>query len=107
MDRIKLTRTEKAVLRMVDSGQGACPATYPRHAFNLAVASLERKGLLRGAYKEGGDVVDSRISSLGRQYLSENPNLRNPLDWGKVGTAAAIVSAVIGLVALFIACNAT
>lgn len=44
MERIRLTKDEKAVLRMLQNTD-ACPSTYPRGKFAGAVRSLQRKGL--------------------------------------------------------------
>ena len=54
MERIRLGKDEKKVLRMVAVGRGVCPSEYPSHAFNASVRSLEQKGLVKGAYEEGG-----------------------------------------------------
>ena len=44
MERIRLTKDEKAVLRMLQNTD-ACPSTYPQGKFAGAVRSLQRKGL--------------------------------------------------------------
>ena len=90
---------------MVAGGLGICPAEYPLHAFNAAVRSLAGKGLVQGAYEEGGSVADSIITQVGRQYLAEKPNLRNPINWGRLATLIAAVSALVSLIALFVACS--
>lgn len=105
MDRIRLTKAEKRVLRMIASGQGSCPAEYPLHEFNTAVRSLHRHELVQGSFAEGGNVVDSRLTTIGRQYLAENPRLANPADWGKIGTIVGIIGTLFGIIALFVACN--
>lgn len=105
MERITLSRNEKEVLRMIAGGQGICPAEYPLHAFNAAVRSLAGKGLVQGAYEEGGNVADSMMTQVGRQYLAENPNLRNPINWGRLATLIAAVSVGVSIIAMLIACN--
>lgn len=105
MERINLSKSEKDVLRMVAVGQCVCPAEYPLHTFNAAIRSLDSKGLVRGAYEEGGNVIDAMMTRGGRQYMSINPNLRNPVNWGMVATLAAAVSAIVSVIALFVACN--
>lgn len=100
-----LSRNEKEVLRLVAGGQGVCPAEYPSHTFNAAVRSLAGKGLVRGSYEEGGNVADTVMTQVGRQYLAENPNLRNPINWGMLATLIAAVSAIVSIVALLVACN--
>lgn len=104
MERIKLSKNEKAVLRMVAGGQGTCPADYPLHIFNAAVRSLDRKGLVHGVYEDDGNVADSRLTQDGRMYMAENPNLRNPINWGVV---LSVITITISIIALFVACNNT
>ena len=105
MERIKLTKAQKCVYRMIASGQGACPAEYPSHTFNAAVRTLHKYELVQGSFAEGGNVVDSRLTPLGRQYLADNPRLTNPIDWGKVGAIVDIIGTLFGIIALFVACN--
>ena len=105
MERIKLSKSEKKVLRMVAGGQCVCPVEYPSHTFNAAVRSLDGKGLVRGAYEEGGNVADVMMTQNGRQYMAENPNLRNPVNWGMIATLIAAVSAIVSVIALMVACN--
>ena len=105
MYRIRLSRNEKQVLRLVAGGQGICPAEYPEHIFNAAVRSLHNAGLLQGAFSEGGGVVDSHLTQYGRQYIAENPRLSNPTDWTMWTAVAAAASILISVIALLVACN--
>ena len=106
MKRIRLSKLEKNVLRMIATGQCVCPAAFPRHAFNAAVRSLEDIGLVRAMYIEGGEVVEVKLTSLSRQYFAENPNLHNPVDWRWViTTAISLLSAAIGVIAMLVACG--
>ena len=105
MERIFLSKEEKTVLRMLANGCG-CPDTYPRHVFVSAVGSLEWKGLAQGAWTEGYDLDDARITRQGKVYLAQNPTRRNPVDWRWViTTAIATVAAVAGMAALFVSCS--
>lgn len=105
MERIRLSRQEKTVLRMLANRCG-CPDTYPRHVFVSAVGSLEQKGLARGAWTEGHALEDVRITRQGMVYLSQNPTLQNPVDWKwVVTTAVAVFAAVAGIASLFISCS--
>ena len=105
MKRIRLSSEEKTVLRMLANGCG-CPDIYPRHVFVSAVGSLERKGLAQGAWTEGYDLEDARITRQGMVYLSQNPTLRNPVDWKwVVTTAVAVLAAVAGIASLLISCS--
>lgn len=106
MEQIGLTKQEKTVLRLLASGCNECPDAYPRHIFVSCVRSLEHKGLAKGAWQEGGEMEDARITPFGREYLAENPSLRNPVDWRWViTTAIATVAALASIVALFVSCS--
>lgn len=105
MERIRLSKTEKKVLLIVDKFNGKCPYTYPRHTFNSSVRSLERKGLVKGAYIEGGEVEAARLTNEGKQYLCENPRLSNPTDWGKIAAITGIIALIISIIALFVGCS--
>ena len=53
------------------------------------------------------EIVDVKASYIGIAYYAENPTLRNPVDWYRVITAAAIViTAMATALALFVACRA-
>lgn len=103
MGKINLSKSEKIVLRMVALGQYS--SEYPRHLFNAAIHSLENKGLVKGTYIEGGDVYPDRMTDKGVQYLAENPQLHNPINWNALSAAIAIISTIISLIALFVACS--
>lgn len=106
MERIRLTKQEKTVLRLLASGCNECPDAYPRHIFVSCIRSLEQKGLAKGAWQEGGEMEDARLTPFGREYLAENPSLRNPVDWRWViTTAIATVAALASIVALFVSCS--
>ena len=45
-------------------------------------------------------------TSKGRRYVDHNPKLHNPIDWEKVAAIAAIISVIVAVIALFIACSA-
>ena len=70
MERIHLNKDEKTVLRMIAGGITVCPA--------LCVRSLERKGLVKVAYIEGGDSEDIVLTDYGRKLLRNNPKLYHP-----------------------------
>lgn len=100
--RIALTRAEKQLLWLMlrEGGvdiEGFAPAA--RIALAGAARGLERKGLARAAYEEGGAVVDVRPTDFGRSYFAAYPSLRNPIPWGRVlqwaGVAACVLVAVL------------
>ncbi len=80
MERIHLTRREKETLRLIASGC-VCPPSYPLHLFVASVRTLELKGVVKGAWQEGGQLEDACLTAYGREYLALNPLLRNPIDW--------------------------
>ncbi len=105
MKRTELTKDERTVLRLISGGAEGCPEEYPAHRYAGAVRSLERKGLVKAMYEEGGGVVDTMPTSEGRLYISENPSLRNPVNWAAVSAIAAVVAAIAALAALLITCG--
>lgn len=104
MERIRLTKDEKAVLRMLQNTD-ACPSTYPQGKFAGAVRSLQRKGLANGHWTEEKGLVCSTLTDEGTEYLATYPRLTNPADWGKVGAAAACISVLLSVLALLVACS--
>ena len=101
MKRIRLSKDEKRVLRLIAAGQCTCPAAFPRHVFNAVVRSLDHIGFVRAMYAEGGEVVEVKPTPEARQYLAENPALRNPV----VTSAISLLSAAIGVIAMLVACG--
>mgnify|MGYP007112671189 CR=1 FL=1 len=73
MERIKLTKTEKQVLRALRDG------TELPVGSRLAVYSLEDKDMIRVAWVEGKYFEAVELTPYGRCYLRKNPKLRNPL----------------------------
>lgn len=105
MERIHLTKKERIVFRLISQGE-ECPNGFPSHTFSRCVRSLERKGLVKGAYESGGGVIDARLSPDGAIYLAENPKLTNPIDWKWIiNTSIVAVGAIAAVLGLFIACN--
>lgn len=109
MERIRLTKTEKKIfLQFARYGED-----YLREAIKddvrTALRGLDSKGLMRCAFVEGGDIEDVRLTNAGRDYLSANPKLRNPVQWSLVWSAvaaiAAVISALVAVAVLVIACS--
>lgn len=105
MERIKLSKSEKQVLRMIASGMHQCPAEYPSHTFNTAVRMLKCKELVNAHSLEGGSIIGARITDYGMQYMAEYPHLRNPINWSVVAAISSIATAIATTLALFIACS--
>lgn len=87
MERIKLTKREKRALRTI-SQQGFAALSELDAA---AIRSLDRLGLVQGAYIEGGGVDDAKLTNMGKVYLMDNPKLRNPIDWKWVVAIVVVV----------------
>ena len=100
MERIKLSKREKRVLRTL-SRQGFDALSEFDTA---AIHSLDNHGLVRAAYIEGGGVEDARLTNMGKEYLADNPRLRNPVDWGKVAAISTIAGIVVTIVLFIIGC---
>ncbi len=105
-ERIKLSKTEKRVLkRLYDYGGKAIEDFYPRDV-DRCVRSLQKHHLAKGAFVEGGLLEDARITEEGKAYIRNNPKLRNPTDWKFIiTTGIALMAAVAAMLALFVACN--
>lgn len=105
MEKIYLTKNEKSVLRLLNCGRD-CPDDFPRHIFSGCVDSLEKKGLVYGAWSEGHNLQSARITAKGKDYIALYPGLGNPIDWKwTITTAIALVGTVAAIVALFVACR--
>lgn len=106
MERIKLAKEEKEALRILHEGK-INMTTDPQRIGSLSYGfeALERLGLARCAWSEGHVIEDVVITSKGRRYVDHNPKLRNPVDWQKVAAIAAITSAIVAVIVLFIACS--
>lgn len=107
MERIKLAKEEKEALRILHEGK-INMTTDPQRIGSLSYGfeALERLGLARCAWSEGHAIEDVAITSKGRRYVDHNPKLHNPIDWENVVAIAAIISVIVAVIALFIACSA-
>ena len=104
MKRLSLTKHEKEVLRILCTKE-KCPSDYPLHVFASCVQSLEVKGLAKGMWATGHILVSARLTDYGEAYIAIYPSLRNPIDWKFVSAVTAIVSLIISIIALFLACT--
>lgn len=99
-----MTRHEKEVLRLLAYGEG-CPSDYPFHVFASRVRSLELKGLAKGVWASGHELVSARLTSYGETYLALNPVLRNPVAWKLIPFVTTFISLAVSIIALFVACS--
>lgn len=105
MERIVLSKRAKQVLRLLNAGVSSCPTNMSQKDFNLGALEAQGVGLALCYQEEGGEVVEARLTDLGQCYLAMNPRLSNPIDWKwTIGTAIALVSLIISIVALLVAC---
>lgn len=96
MKRIKLSKSEKDVMRMLYAG--CCyPSTFPRYIFSDCVDKLESKGLAKGAWLEGHDLEDAQLTPRGKAYIALNPALRNPVNWTKLILYPLVIIVVLCL----------
>lgn len=102
MEEIRLSKNERKVLLLISTGKD-CPDSFPAHIFAGYVPTLERKGLAKGAYMEGGGVEAARLTSEGRVFLAEHLKLRNPIDWVRIIEFA--IPVIISIIALCILCS--
>lgn len=94
MERVRLTKEEKAVLRMLQNTD-VCPTTYPKSKFNGAVRSLQCKGLARGFRSEEVGLACSVLTDEGKLYLATNPRLTNPINWNLEAVIAACIFVLV------------
>lgn len=106
MERIKLAKEEKEALRILHEGK-INMTTDPQRIGSLSYGfeALEQLGFARCAWTEGHAIEDVAITSKGCRYVDHNPKLHNPIDWEKVAAIAAITSAIVAVIVLFIACS--
>lgn len=105
MEKIKLTRDEKQVFRLVMS-DGDCPDSFPSDIFAYNVRLLEGKGLVRATYSEKDTVVAAKLTHNGVVYIAKNPKLRNPIDWKWIiTTILTAATLVVSARMIIIACS--
>ena len=105
MERIKLSKQEKAILRELYRGNRDIPNGIDNFSYFDAVVSLTGKGLVRSRTNYE-DVLDTRLAPKGYAYINTNPHLLNPVNWTMVAAIAACVAAIAATLALFISCTA-
>ena len=104
MERIKLTKRGKRVLRLLRDNRFdlLTEMDYP------ALHELYDFGFARVAYIEGGVPEAAQLTTFAKNYLAENPHLHNPIDWKWViTTTLAAIAALAAVAALFVACSLT
>ena len=101
MERIKLTKREKAVMRILSKKGYEALSEFDASA----VRSLSELGFVKAAFTEGGGVEDAKLSTMGWEYLRDYPSLRNPVDYETVAAILLLVTVVAIVVKLVIKFN--
>lgn len=104
MERIKLSKDEKKVLRHLQNGWQGYPSNMDSCPYSCVVTSLVAKKLVRARFCEGHIGNAAKLTNYGIAYLTENPHLWNPVDWNVVIAVGSVVTAAISFAALFVAC---
>ena len=97
MERIKLSKTEKEVLHLLNAGLANRITDIPNDKYVVAASSLKNKGLVKCFLLTNGRVWDIRLTTTGMLYLYENPSLHNPVNWRM---CTFIIIMIIVLIAL-------
>lgn len=94
-----LSKNEKKVLLLLNKHGGDALDTMPRSVVRRALRSLESQALVQVAWIEGGDYEAVRLTRDGKDYLIENPKLRNPINWkwviGILISAATLIATIV------------
>lgn len=101
--RIKLSDDAKFVLRLLNNGQYTCPKATPFATFNDGAHELASNHLAFCHEEEGGNVEIARLTDAGKLYISQNPDLRNPVDWKWV--ISTTITAIGTILMVFVACK--
>lgn len=101
MEKIYLTKQEKAILRQEMSGE---PHNLKDYEVYDAIKKLEEKRFVDAAYVEGEEVEDYRLLAKAKTYIQNNPKLKNPVNWAKVSAIISIIVAIMTLISILINC---
>ena len=70
--------------------------------FQACIYTFEGKGLVRGCWSSGGEIVGAQLTNFGKLYMAVNPRLRNPINLERITLAIASVSFALAIVAILI-----
>ena len=105
MERIKLSKKEKALLRNIASGVSYPPDNMSIEVISCTASFLERRGLIVVVWASGHEFVSARLTKYGIAYLQENPKLNNPINWYQIITTIIQVGILIATTAaIFTGC---
>lgn len=104
MGEIKLSKDEKKVLRLLNTHDSEALDIIARSQVRRALRSLEKQHFVRVTWIEGGDYEAVCLTRDGKDYLIENPKLRNPVNWKwvigiSISAATLIATIVLGCIA--------
>lgn len=105
MERIKLSKAEKQVLRELHRGNNNIPIGMDNYTYVDAVLSLTEHKLAKSIVEYDTKVVDVKITAKGYAYMRDNPSLINPINWNIVTAIATTITSIITFLALFISCS--
>lgn len=106
MQRIRLTRNEKRLLRNIAAEVDYWPDGMSDEVVACCASILERVGLIQVAWISGHIPVDAMLTDFGKAYIIANPHLRNPIDWKWIiGISLTAIATATGIIALFTACS--
>lgn len=99
MDRIKLSKEEKLLLKRLSARK------YPDQVLeeDLKVFMiLENESLVHGTKGKDG-ILAPRLTAMGEAYIASNPKLKNPSIWEDtkyiINTTISIIALIISLIA--------
>ena len=105
MERIKLSKKEKALLRNIASGVSYPPDNMSIEVISCTASFLERRGLIVVVWASGHEFVSARLTNYGIAYLQENSKLNNPINWYQIITTIIQVGILIATTAaIFTGC---
>ena len=81
MERVKLSKDEKRLLRNIAAGVACWPDGMGAETLAVSASALEDAGLVMVMWKSGHLVAGADLTAKGTAYLLANPSLRNPIDW--------------------------
>lgn len=100
MDRIKLSKEEKLLLKRLSARK------YPDQVLeeDLKVFMiLENESLVHGTKGKDG-ILAPRLTAMGEAYIASNPKLKNPSIWEDtkyiINTTISIIALIISLVSV-------
>lgn len=97
MERMRLNKEEKTLLRILQSGDKRNDLCMDNKGYYLAARSLSRKGLVDAAFNYD-EVEDIKLSYEGKAYIACNPSLSNPMNWDRVIMVATLIATILGII---------